>query len=413
MANARKDPKGRALRKGEVYQKSRNLYVYTFTDPMGNRQYLYSKDLMELREKEKKLLKDQLDGLDIYSAGKSDINYVFDRYITYRTDLRRTTRSNYLYTYDHYVRDGFGRKMVGEIKYSDVLFFYTYLIEEHSLSISTIESVHSVLSPTFALAARDDIIRRNPCSGALAQVKKSFGRTAGIRHALTVPQQRAFLNFLKETDKYHRWLPIFTVLLGTGCRVGEVVGLRWEDVDLDEGLISINHSLTYYPRREDTTKCEHEVSLPKTESGIRTIPMLPEVQEAILLEKEQQDMIGIRCEREIDGMSGFIFCNRFGNVHNPSSLNRAIKRITDDYNSIEEVKAKKERREAIILPHFSCHHLRHTFCTRICESETNVKVIQSVMGHKDISTTLNIYADVHDAKKVESFKEISQTLKLF
>ena len=129
-------------------------------------------------------------------------------------------------------------------------------MEEKNLSISTVESVHSVLSPTFALAVRDDLIMKNPCLGALAQVKKSVGRSAGIRHALTIPQQRAFLDFIRKTEKYHRWLPIITVLLGTGCRAGEVIGLRWEDADLDTGLISINHSLTYYPRREDTTRCE-------------------------------------------------------------------------------------------------------------------------------------------------------------
>lgn len=413
MAHARKDSKGRALRKGEVYQKAKDLYVYTCTDPMGNRQYLYSKDLMELREKEQKLLKNQLDGLDMYSAGKSNINFVFDRYIKSRSDLRKTTYSNYLYTYDHYVRNGFGKKMIGAVKYSDVIYYYMHLLEDNNLTISTVESVHCVLSPTFDLAVRDDLIRKNPCKGALAQTKKTLGRSAGIRHALTAPQQKAFLGFIRDTSKYHRWLPVFTVFLGTGGRVGEVTGLRWEDVDLDAGLISINHAVTYYPRRDDTTKCEYTVTPPKTEAGMRTIPILPEVREAFLMEKEMQDAIGIRCEMTIDGMSGFIFCNRFGNVLNYASLNRVIRRIVDEYNTIEEVRARKEHREAIMLPHFSCHHLRHTFCTRICESGTNIKVIQSVMGHSDISTTLNIYADVHDSMKVETFNQLSQDLKLF
>jgi len=72
-------------------------------------------------------------------------------------------------------------------------------------------------------------------------------------------------------------------------------------------------------------------------------------------------------------MTGFIFCNRFGNVPNPQSVNRAIKRIIADYNATEEVAAKKQHREAVLLPDFSAHHLRHTFCTRLCENETNLK----------------------------------------
>ena len=100
-------------------------------------------------------------------------------------------------------------------------------------------------------------------------------------------------------------------------------------------------------------------------------------------------------------------------MHNPQALNRVIKRITEDYNTAEVVRAKREKREPILIPHFSCHHLRHTFCTRFCENETNVKVIQSVMGHADISTTLNIYAEATDRAKKESFENLARNLDVF
>ena len=329
-----------------------------------------------------------------------------------KTELRSTTYSNYIYTYDHFIREDFGKRRIGDIKYSDVLFFYKYLADEKKLAIGTLDSVHTVLHPTFQLAVRDNIIRTNPADGVMAEVKKKWGKSAGIRHALTLEQQRAFLGCLNDPDNY-RWKPIFTVLLGTGCRIGEIIGLRWCDIDLDKRMISINHSVTYYPRRKDTYVCEFAISLPKTEAGIRTIPMLDAVHDAFLLEKELQDSIGISCNANIYGYNDFIFCNRFGNVHNPQAINRAIKRIREDYNASEIVKAKKESREPVIIPHFSCHHLRHTFCTRFCEKETNVKIIQTVMGHKDISTTLNIYAEVTDETKKESFRNLSKNLDVF
>ena len=90
-----------------------------------------------------------------------------------------------------------------------------------------------------------------------------------------------------------------------------------------------------------------------------------------------------------------------GNLHNPQAVNRTIKRIRENYNAEEILKAKKEKREPIIIPHFSCHHLRHTFCTRFCENETNIKVIQAVMGHANIETTMDIYAEVTDMKKTD------------
>ena len=74
-------------------------------------------------------------------------------------------------------------------------------------------------------------------------------------------------------------------------------------------------------------------------------------------------------------------------------------RIYEAYNAEEIVNAKKENREAILIPHFSCHHFRHTFCTRFCENETNVKVIQSIMGHASIETTMDIYAEVTEMTK--------------
>ena len=92
--------------------------------------------------------------------------------------------------------------------------------------------------------------------------------------------------------------------------------------------------------------------------------MLDTVKDAFEMLKEEQEESG-QCDVEIDGMTGFIFCNRFGNVPNPQSVNRAIKRIIADYNATEEVAAKKQHREAVLLPDFSAHHLRHTFCTRL------------------------------------------------
>lgn len=98
---------------------------------------------------------------------------------------------------------------------------------------------------------------------------------------------------------------------------------------------------------------------------------------------------------------------------NPQSVNRAIKRIIADYNATEEVAAKKQHREAVLLPDFSAHHLRHTFCTRLCENETNLKVIQSVMGHKDIQTTMDVYAEATEQKKQESFERLAAKLDIF
>ena len=411
MAKTRKDLRGRALRKGEMQRSSDKRYSYCYTDPLGRRKYIYANDLVILREKEAELTKNQLDGLDTYVAGKATVNFVFDRYMKLKANLRQTTRSNYLYMYDRFVRNTFGNKKIADIRFSDVLQFYNCLMQQQEMQINTLESIHTLLRPTFQLAVRDGIIRNNPTDGVLAEVKKNSDHHSGIRHALTVAQQRAFMEHIANHPVYFHWWPLFTILLGTGCRIGEALGLRWEDIDCENRVIHINHSLVYYPVGESRTSVQH-ISKPKTKAGERTIPMLDSVQDAFEMLREEQLENGWN-NVEIDGMHGFIFCNRFGNVPNPQSVNRAIKRIVSDYNATEEISAKREHRKAVLLPDFSAHNLRHTFCTRLCEQETNLKVIQSVMGHKDIKTTMDIYAEATEEKKQESFERLTATWNVF
>ena len=406
MAKSRKDERGRALRKGEVQRASDKRYMYTYTDPLGRRKFIYAQDLTTLREKEKQLMKDQLDGLDLYVAGKATVNDTFDRYMSTKYDLRATTRSNYLYIYDRFIRETFGRKKIAGIKYSDVLQFYYHLLNEEELALGTLDSIHTLLHPTFQLAVRDEIIRINPTDGVMKEVSKKAGKARGTRHALTIQQQRAFMEYIANHPVYYHWWPLFTVLLGTGCRIGEALGLRWEDLDYENRIISINHSVVYYPVG-DTRRSVMRISKPKTEAGIRNIPMLDIVYDAFQMEYEEQSETGHN-ETELDGLNGFVFINRFGSVPNPQSVNRTIKRIVQSYNAEEVIKAKRERRQPLILPDFSCHHLRHTFGTRLCENETNLKVIQAIMGHRNIETTMDIYAEATDSKKQETFEHLSK-----
>ena len=406
MAKSRKDERGRALRKGEVQRASDKRYMYTYTDPLGRRKFIYAQDLATLREKEKQLMKDQLDGLDLYVAGKATVNDTFDRYMSTKYDLRATTRSNYLYIYDRFIRETFGRKKIAGIKYSDVLQFYYHLLNEEELALGTLDSIHALLHPTFQLAVRDEIIRINPTDGVMKEVSKKAGKARGTRHALTIQEQRAFMEYIANHPVYYHWWPLFTVLLGTGCRIGEALGLRWEDLDYENRIISINHSVVYYPVG-DTRRSVMRISKPKTEAGIRNIPMLDIVYDAFQMEYEEQSETGHN-ETELDGLNGFVFINRFGSVPNPQSVNRTIKRIIQSYNAEEVIQAKRERRQPLILPDFSCHHLRHTFCTRLCENETNLKVIQAIMGHRNIETTMDIYAEATDSKKQETFEHLSK-----
>ena len=230
----------------------------------------------------------------------------------------------------------------------------------------------------------------------MTEIKRSKLWDVPKRKSLTIPQQKALMNYLEEDNQFAGWIPIITVLLGTGMRIGECLALRWEDLDFEKRMISVNHTLSDRPDSKGV--CKKRIETPKTDAGIRTIPMIQEVFDAFLTEYEIQKCIGF-CEEVIDGYSGFVFSTAYHTVYGATAVNNAIHRVTAAYNNKEEKEAKREKREPILLPHFSAHTLRHTFCSRLCENETNLKVIMDIMGHADISTIMDIYAECTGEKK--------------
>lgn len=116
----------------------------------------------------------------MYCDGKATLNYVFDRYIATKRNLKENTKVNYIYMYNHFVRDGFGKRMIADIVYSDVKFFYNSLIEKNGLKTNTVDTIHTVLHPTFAMAVRDNVIRNNPASGVMAELKSEMEEIKGF-----------------------------------------------------------------------------------------------------------------------------------------------------------------------------------------------------------------------------------------
>lgn len=387
----RKDKDRIVLRTGEG-QRPNGTYEYRWTDKTGKRRRVYAKTLEELREKEKEIERDKSDGIKA-EARYVTVNELFDLWKQIKRGLKDNTFQNYQYMYNTFVRPEFGKKRISTLKKSDVKRFYNYLADERGLQASTIDSIHTVLHQVLDMAVDDSYIRNNPSNNVLKELKQSHVFKTEKRKALTKPQQDLLLDFLQRNHTYNHWYPIFAVMLGTGLRVGEATGLRWCDIDLDKGMVDVNHTLVYYCHRHEVEKngCYFNVNTPKTETSTRQVPMMDFVKEAFLKEKEYQEAVGVECKATVDGYTDFIFVNRFGNVQHQGTLNKAIRRIIRDCN--DEVLMKGED-DPVLLPHFSCHTLRHTFTTRMCEAGVNVKVIQDTLGHADIATTLNIYADV-------------------
>ena len=407
-ATKRKDKLRVVLRKGE-YQRANGTYNYSWTDSDGKRRFVYAKTLEELRIKEEQIAKDKSDGIKA-EARYTTLNELFDLWKILKRGLKDNTFQNYTYMYDTFVRHIIGDNCVTKLKKSDIKRFYNYLADERCLKASTIDSVHTVLHQVLDMAVDDNYIRSNPSDNVLKELKQSHLTKSEKRMALTRPEQDLLLDFLKNSRIYNHWYPIFAVMIGTGLRVGEVTGLRWCDIDLENGIIDVNHTLVYYAHRTENSKqgCYFNVNTPKTTASNRQVPMLDFVKEAFIMEKDVQELLDIKCEATIDGYTDFIFVNRFGNVQHQGTLNKAIRRIIRDCNDEQFLKSDNPK---VLLPHFSCHSLRHTFTTRMCEAGVNIKVIQDTLGHTDVSTTLNIYTDVTKELKRVEFEGLDRFFK--
>lgn len=420
MAKERRDSKNRLLAKGE-YQKEDGRYMYRYTDANGKPRFVYSWTLTKsdrppkgkppgrcLRDLEVEIATDIHDKIDRFAASNLTLNDYFDKYMAQKHHLKPTTRSNYKFKYDLAVRDTFGRRKISDIKYSDVLKFYNDLMLKEGKSFSLVMHIDALLKPTFRLAVRDDCIRKNPTDGVISDLKKEVGKKENKMFALTLNEQERFLEYVKNHKRYSRWYSIMVFLLWTGCRIGEACGLTWSDCDFKNNIIHVRRTFSYSPD-EDSGEYKELILEPKTSAGTRDVPMFECVKEVLQKERVNQLHNGF-CQTCINGVSGFVFMNWHKNAQRPTNINKALERIIVAYNEDELSMAKEENRPAKLLPEFSPHILRHTFCTRLCENDVNLKIIQEIMGHAQISITMDIYNNVTSEFRKKSFDEIEQKL---
>lgn len=379
----RKDKRGRILKKGEGQDKN-GRYYYVYTDTSGKRKRIYDMDLASLRETERLIQKNLEDGIDMRASNRT-LNEQFDLYLSTK-DIRQSSLSHYLERWK-IVKDDIGKKKVTDIKKADLQLFYRKLKKE-GYADSTIRQIgNSMITPALEMAFENDVIRKNPAKGCM----KEYNSKVKTKEALTVEEQKAFIDFIRNTEQYNRYLPMFMVLFSTACRRSEIVGLTWDDVDLKNKTISINHQLLY---KNFGDGFKFHYAEPKTDAGMRVIPMTPNCYKALIRQRELQLMLGIPRDVETAGLCDFVFATLKGTPFTPSSVNNLLKAIIDKYNQQETIRAKEEKRRKILLPHISWHTFRHTGCTRLAEGHIDIKSLQQFMGHSDIRVTMNVYNHV-------------------
>jgi len=198
-------------------------------------------------------------------------------------------------------------------------------------------------------------------------------------------------------------------MLSTGARVGEASAICWDDIDFEKKIVSINKTLVCSYKGKERI---FSFNPTKTKNGVRKLPILSTLY-AVLEKMKNDKATRISFPHEdnllINDQELIFYCivnNRIRAVSN-FDVNHALKKLITNYNSD---KLFKEMHLGVptSLPLFSSHALRHTFCSRLCENEVNLKVIQEIMGHGNIHMTIDTNTMVSISEANQNFSKVAR-----
>lgn len=309
--------------------------------------------------------------------------------------IKGSTLQSYDIYYNIYIKDNLGDFLLKDIK-SAMIQNIINRLDQDGLASGTIKYIRAILTNIFEFAVREDLIVKNPCRHL--QIPKKPKKT---KRALTQDEQD---RFLKESKLQTSYFPIFFTALATGMRVNEILGLTWDDVNFKQSTISINKTLV-------TINKKFAFQTPKTATSKRVIPLRSDLKMLLANHKIKQNSIKTECYKrwkplEIEYADNLIFTTKNGTPINYIDLNNRIKQIIDRLNSTEILLSKDEERTARIIEKFSMHTLRHTFATRCFEMGVDPKIVQEILGHTNISMTMDIYTHTSHEIKIDAIEKI-------
>lgn len=399
MSEVRRDNKGRKLFNGESQRKD-GKYEYKYQDAWGKRKTVYSwkltptdrvpagkRDDISLREKIKQIQKD-LNSNITPDGGNFTVLELVEKYISQKTGVRHNTRSNYNFVVNVIKKEAFGQKRIDKIKVSDAKEWLIKMQQIDGRGYSSIHTIRGVVRPAFQMAVDDDLLVKNPFEFQLNTVVVNDSVT---REAITRQQERDFLEFVKNDQHFCKYYDGIYILFKTGLRISEFVGLTKKNLDFENNRIIVDHQL------QRTRDMKYIIEDTKTESGERMVPMTPEVKEAfqrILANRKNP-----KVEPMVDGYSGFLYLDKNGRPMVALHWEKYFQHIREKYNKIYRIQ----------MPKVTPHVCRHTFCSNMAKSGMNPKTLQYIMGHSDISVTLNTYTHLNYDDAEEEMQKVVET----
>ena len=287
-----------------------------------------------------------------------------------KNQVNDTTYENYEYKLKNHIIMPFGNLKIKNLT-TYHLQDYINNIKNKGFTSSYIKSLKNTFNSMFVQAVKLEAISKNPCDNLVMpkiDTKKDL-------KTLTKEEQEKFVNYCYENNKY-----LFLFMLGTGVRISEALGLTWEYVDSGEEIIEIKNIVV------ESKGLPKMQSYPKAESSMRDIPISEKTNNILMKVRDSQD--------KSKNILNLVFPSNNYKLAYKGQIRAELKKICEKININE------------ITPHI----LRHTFATRMLEKNCNIKVLSEILGHKNISITLDVYAHVLPSTKKENIKYIDAFL---
>lgn len=327
------------------------------------------------------MLNDMHQGTYIQESSKTIEQFLREWLDTYiKPSKSPTTTRGYVWQVEKYIIPALGKKKLQGLKAIDIQKFYNALAEKsplsgEPLSAKTIKNIHMNLQAALSQAVKMDLIKKNPAEHVeLPKVRKYKAEV------YDADEVQVLLENVIDTDME---VPV-ALLVGLGLRRGEVLALRWQDVDLEKGKVSIKRNMV---------KVGKEIIFkdPKIETSIREIELPTTLLKLLQAERKRYVANKLRLGAEFED-NDLVVCWDDGKLIKPDTLSQKFRRLI----------------QTIGLKHIRLHDLRHTNATLMLTYGVNPKVAQQRLGHASISTTMDIYSHVTDKVEKEAAEKLDK-----
>jgi integrase len=356
--------KRRGNNEGSIYRRNDGYWVgqYGVQTAEGTKtRYIYGKRREDVREKLTKAIADRDGGL-VYDAGNITVGEYLDRWLN--DSVRDTVRQRTWERYEQFVRvhltPALGKIKLAKLTPAHVRGLYRDKLNS-GLAPRTVLHIHRTFTKALKQAAADGLIPRNPA----APVRPPQPRGEEIR-----PLNREQVRVLFEAASGDRLEALYIVAVTAGLRRGELQGLKWEDLDLEAGMLQVRRTCS-------EPKGGHIFEAPKSGKG-RNIRLTQSAVAALRIHRRRQ-LEERMYKADLWQEQGLVFPSTVGTPLWGGNLNRAFKA------TLQRAGLPKSTR---------FHDLRHTCATLLLKQAVNPKFVQELLGHADISLTLNVYSHV-------------------